>query len=140
MEREMSNELHDGGCFCGEVRYRVTGEPRTSAICHCASCRRASGAQSVAWLTFPFENFSFVSGDPVEYRSSPEVSRTFCGRCGTSLTYRHDGDPDFIDVTTASLDLPEEFPPARHVWLEDKVSWESANDGLPQFERGSSTG
>jgi hypothetical protein len=54
----------------------------------------------------------------VEHRSSAEVRRTFCGRCGTSLTYRHDGDPDFIDVATATLDHPDEFPPTRHVWLE----------------------
>ena len=136
----MSEDLREGGCLCGKVRYRVAGNPRTSAICHCVSCRRASGAQSVAWLTFPSEAFSFVSGDPAEYRSSVEVSRTFCGGCGTSLTYRHDRDPDFIDVTTASLDLPDEFPPTRHVWLEDKVSWESVNDGLQRFERGSSPG
>jgi hypothetical protein len=136
----MSKELLEGGCLCGGVRYRVSGKPRTSAICHCVSCRRASGAQSVAWLVFPSEAFSFVSGEPAEYRSSAEVSRTFCDTCGTSLTYRHDGNLDFIDVTTASLDLPDQFPPARHVWLEDKVSWESVNDGLPQFERGGSPG
>jgi hypothetical protein len=136
----MANDHREGGCFCGKVRYGVAGEPRTSAICHCVSCRRASGAQSVAWLVFPSEAFSFTSGDPAQYRSSAEVSRTFCGGCGTSLTYQHDGDPDFIDVTTASLDLPDELPPARHVWLEDKVGWESVNDGLPQFERGSSPG
>jgi hypothetical protein len=137
----MSGEdLREGGCLCGKVRYRVSGRPRTAAICHCASCRRASGAQSVAWVVFPSEAFSFVSGDPAEYRSSAEVSRTFCGGCGTSLTYQHDGNPDFIDVTTASLDLPGEFPPTRHVWLEDRVSWESVDDELPRFERGSSPG
>ena len=134
------DDLRDGGCSCGRVRYRVSGRPRASAICHCASCRRASGAQSVAWLTFPLEVFSLVSGDPAEYRSSAEVSRTFCGGCGTSLTYQHDGDPDFIDVTAASLDLPDEFPPTHHVWLEDRVGWESVNDGLPRFQRGSSPG
>jgi hypothetical protein len=136
----MSEELREGGCLCGEVRYRVAGEARTSAICHCVSCRRASGAQSVAWVVFPSEAFSFVSGDPAEYRSSSGVSRTFCATCGTSLTYQHDGNPDSIDVTTASLDLPDELPPTRHVWLEDKVSWESADDGLPRYERGGSPG
>ena len=109
-----------------------------SAICHCFSCRRASGAPSFAWLTFPYESFAFVSGVPVKHRSSSEVSRTSCGGCGTSLTYRHDGDPDFIDVTTASMDLPDEFPPTHHVWLEDKIGWEKVTDGLPRFERGRS--
>jgi hypothetical protein len=136
----MDEDLREGGCLCGGVRYRVAGEARTSAICHCVSCRRASGAQSVAWVVFPSEAFSFVSGDPAEYRSSSGVSRTFCGRCGTSLTYQHDGNADSIDVTTASLDLPDELPPTRHVWLEDKVSWESVNDGLPLFEQGGSPG
>jgi hypothetical protein len=136
----MDEDLREGGCLCGGVRYRVAGEARMSAICHCVSCRRASGAQSVAWVVFPSEAFSFVSGDPAEYRSSSGVSRTFCGRCGTSLTYQHDGNADSIDVTTASLDLPDELPPTRHVWLEDKVGWESVNDGLPRFERGGSPG
>jgi len=64
------------------------------------------------------------------------VSRTFCQSCGTSLTYRHDEDPDSIDVTTASLDRPEEFPPTRHIWLEDRLAWDVANDDLPRFEQG----
>ncbi len=134
------DDLREGGCLCGKVRYRVSGGPCSSAICHCFFCRRASGAQSVAWLSFPAEAFAFVSGDPAEYRSSAEVSRTFCGGCSTSLTYQHDGDPDSIDVTAASLDLPEEFPPTHHVWLEDRVSWEGASGGLPRFQRGRSPG
>jgi len=43
---------HEGGCLCKAVRFRVTGDPLHSVICHCHSCRRASGAPSVAWLTF----------------------------------------------------------------------------------------
>jgi hypothetical protein len=129
--------MSDGGCLCGRVRYSAPGEPESSLICHCVSCRRAAGAQSVAWVTFRAGGFSWVCGDPVEHRSSAEVSRTFCGTCGTSLTYQHDADPNFIDVSTASLDDPDEFPPTRHVWLEDAIGWEKrANDGLQRFERG----
>ncbi|MDQ3568557.1 MAG: GFA family protein [Actinomycetota bacterium] len=82
------------------------------------------------------KDFSFVSGEHMEYRSSPEVVRTFCGKCGTSLTYQHEGDK--VDVTTASLDRPEDFPPACHIWMEDKIGWESVHDGLPRFQRGNS--
>ena len=132
----MSGDLREGGCFCGRVRYRVAGEPLRSAVCHCVSCRRTSGAPSVAWLTFPYRSLSFVSGEPADYRSSDEVSRSFCQGCGTSLTYRHDEDPDVVDVTAASLDRPDKFPPTRHIWLEDKLSWENVEDGLPRFEQG----
>ena len=132
----MDGGPHEGGCFCRRVRYRVDGEPLRSAVCHCFSCRSTSGAPSVAWLTFPYRRFSFVSGEPADFRSSDEVSRTFCQSCGTSLTYRQDEDPHCIDVTTASLDRPDEFPPTRHIWLEDKLAWEGLGDGLPRFEQG----
>jgi hypothetical protein len=39
-------------------------------------------------------------------------------------------------VTTASLDRPDEFPPSRHIWLDDKLAWEGVDDGLPRFEQG----
>ena len=123
--------MSDGGCLCGNVRYTLTEAPQSALICHCVSCRRAAGAQSVAWLNFPSRDFSLISGDPTRYRSSADVSRTFCGLCGTTLTYRNDGDPDFVFVTAASLDDPEEFPPTH-------LSWDLANDGLPRFERGGS--
>src|SRR3712207_9420544 len=108
MRRE---KVSDGGCLCGKVRYRVSERPRISAICHCVSCRRASGAQSVAWLTVAIEGFSFVTGDPARYRSSAEVSRTFCGGGGAKLTHQHGDGPGFIDGAAASLDEPEEVPP-----------------------------
>ncbi len=133
----MGKDLHDGGCFCGGVRYRVTWAPRASFICHCVSCRRAAGAQSVAWLTVSSEDFSLVSSEPAEHRSSPGVTWAFCGGCGTPLTYRHDGDPDTVDVITASLDRSEAFPPTYHVWMEDRVVWEGVDDGLPQFRQDS---
>jgi hypothetical protein len=41
-------------------------------------------------------------------------------------------------VAAASLDDPDEFPPTHHVWMEEGVSWDTANDRLPQFARGGS--
>lgn len=130
----------EGGCFCGRVRYAMTAEPVSSSICHCDSCRRSCGAQSVAWLAVPAASLSFTSGEPTEHRSSEDVVRTFCGGCGTSLTYKHGGDPDSIDVTTASLDFPDDFPPTHHTWLEDKLGWEGIDDGLARYPWGSSSG
>src|SRR5215204_1232687 len=77
------------------------------------------GRSSVAWLNFPSRDFSLVSGEPTRYRSSVDVSRTFCGQCGTTLTYRNDGNPDSVFVTAGSLDDPDEFPPTHHVFIEN---------------------
>jgi hypothetical protein len=131
----MEEEVHNGGCLCGEVRYAVAGSPEKSFVCYCVSCRRASGAHAVAWLTVPASGFSLEAVAPVEHRSSEGVIRTHCGVCGTSLAYRREDGGGSIDVTTASLDLPEAFPPTHHVWLEDKVGWASVEDGLPRFRR-----
>jgi hypothetical protein len=46
----MTDIVSEGGCLCGAVRYRITGEPRSSSTCFCRSCRLASGATPVAWL------------------------------------------------------------------------------------------
>ncbi len=113
----------EGGCLCGEVRYRMTSSPDHLTMCHCSNCRRAVGAQSVAWLTLPANSFAFTQGTPVGYRTETEALRTFCGRCGTSLTYQNDNRPDEIDVTTGSADNPEDFPPTEHVWAEERLSW-----------------
>lgn len=130
----------EGGCLCGAVRYRAAGPAGDPTLCHCRSCRKAAGAPVVAWVTFPAAGFSFVSGRPVAYRSSPEVVRTFCGGCGTPLTYRHDKLPLEVDVTTCSLDEPAAHPPRDQVWTSHRLGWMAATDRLPAFpgRRGSS--
>jgi hypothetical protein len=61
------------------------------------------------------------------------VLRTFCGRCGTPLTYQNDDSPETIDVTTASLDEPQRFAPSREIWLDHRLAWEPVNEALPHF-------
>ena len=75
----------EGGCLCGEVRYRIQGEPLASVTCQCRTCRKASAAAIVPWLHLDAANFAFLAGTPVDFKSSPPVTRTFCGRCGTRV-------------------------------------------------------
>jgi hypothetical protein len=112
-----------GGCYCGAIRYAARAAPLHQANCHCANCRRAAGAQAVAWITVPLSSFSYEKGKPVRYRTETGAWRTFCGKCGTSLTYENDDRPDEIDITTGSLDDPEVFPPNKDVFPEEKLSW-----------------
>jgi len=125
----------EGGCLCGAVRYRASGAESNPTLCHCGSCRRAAGAPVVAWVTFPPAAFAFIRGEPTRFRSSPPVERTFCPRCGTSLTYQHTDFPNEMDVTIASLDDPAAFPPADHTWTSERVAWLELGDRLPQLAR-----
>ncbi|MGO8975472.1 MAG: GFA family protein [Steroidobacteraceae bacterium] len=133
----LQGQIFEGGCLCGAVRYRVSGSPLSSVICHCVSCRRASGAPTVAWLTYERTRFEWLSGRPQPHASSPGVLRCFCARCGSALSYENDANPNTIDVTTASLDDANLFAPTREVWLEHKLSWQPANAAPAQFQQDS---
>jgi len=127
----------EGGCLCTAVRYCLVGAPLHSVICHCRSCRKASAAPAVAWLTFKLESFQLLRGVPRSFRSSPGVVRTFCERCGTPLTYATEHTADSIDVTTVSLDDPTRFAPTQEVWLEHQLPWQLRNPRLEHCLRGS---
>jgi hypothetical protein len=129
--------IHRGGCLCGAIRYAITGAPVVTTLCHCRSCRLASGAPSLAWTVVRVDDLRYDAGHPSEFESSPGVFRGFCRACGTSLSWRRLDRPDTIDLTTASLDAPDAFAPAKEIWLEHKLAWETAHPRLPHYARSS---
>lgn len=86
------------------------------------------------FVTFRSDQFELMRQEPIDFHSSPPVTRSFCGRCGTPLTYRHRDHADEIDVMTASLDNPEAFPPSHHIWVSHKLAWVQLSDGLPVYD------
>jgi hypothetical protein len=133
----MSEHASEGGCLCGAVRYRATGASTARTLCHCRSCRLASGAPSVAWAVFRASEFAFVRGEPTRFHSSPGVTRTFCRQCGTPITYQSESRPASIDVTTVTLDAADDFAPTKEIWVEEKLAWEQLNDGFARYPRSS---
>lgn len=129
----MSDSL-TGRCLCGSVRYRAPLPISPPTLCHCESCRRATGAHVVAWVTVANEALEFTAGSPVIYESSPQVRRGFCGSCGTPLTYWTKKRPGDIDLTVASLDRPDAVVPIDHVWMSDALAWDKPRDGLPGYQ------
>lgn len=125
-----------GGCHCGAIRYSLEGEPTHSSVCHCESCRRATGALTTAWVGYPSEALTIERGAPRSYCSSGVVDRQFCGECGTSLFYFNEQAlPGMVDVLAATLDEPDAFPPRLHVMTSDALTWEAGLDALPKFEQ-----
>src|SRR4051794_5138486 len=91
--RGVKMATHDGGCLCGKVRFRVTAQPLDSGYCHCRMCQQNSGAPVVAWVTFPTESFTWISGSPKSYASSARASRSFCADCGSYLFFKSEDVP-----------------------------------------------
>jgi hypothetical protein len=126
--------MHKGGCLCGQVRYTMHGEPMWVSVCHCVTCRRASGATSVVWATFRLADFELHHGPLTIHRSSREVERGHCAACGASVTFLQRGEGT-IDIAVATLDDPEAVPPDRDIWMDSRLSWEAVDHHRRHFAR-----
>jgi len=126
-----------GGCLCGAVRFHITAAPRSIAYCHCRMCQQAGAAPVVPWVTVRQSEFVIDRGEPKKYQSSAKAVRSFCGTCGTPLTFQYVGDAVWLDITLSSFDRPEALPPQFHVWTASAMPWLDIHDGLPRYpERG----
>lgn len=127
---------HTGRCHCGAIRYQLTGEPRSVALCHCSDCRRSAGAPFVHWAMFPEAALTVLAGTPKTINSSGTAMRAFCADCGTGLFYRNAPVlPGIVDIQAATLDDPDALPPAVQIQTAERLAWVSHLAQLPAFER-----
>lgn len=132
----MSGGALEGGCLCGQIRYRLHGDLEESAYCHCRTCQRQSGAPVVAWFSIQPSNFAYTKGAPKGFRASSRATREFCGDCGTYLLFREDDAGATLGVNTATLDEPAKVPPTFHIWHESRIAWFETADHFPRFAKG----
>jgi hypothetical protein len=126
-------EIHHGGCLCGAVRYEVRGRALQTTLCHCEDCRRASGAPCVAWTFFRHGGLSWIKGTP-KLLIHADRERTFCGDCGSPLTFFDPSIPDLFEANTNTLDDPAAHPPADQCWTCDELPWTASIAEVPRFE------
>lgn len=123
-----------GGCLCGAVRFSVATEPLWSAYCHCESCRRATAAPVAAFVGFDEGSVQFTGDARRFFPSSSGVERSFCGSCGTPLSYRATRWPGEIHLYTPTFDDPTPYPPTSHVHWAEKIAWLGVMDSLFKHE------
>lgn len=129
-----------GACLCGSVRFHVELPTLYCAHCHCSMCRRHHGAGFVTWFGVPAQRLALDAGSDhlVRFQSSDHGTRSFCGRCGSSLFCESKHRPDQIDVTLASMEGPIDREPQLHVHFDDRARWVVVEDELPRL--GGATG
>ena len=127
----MPNLTYSGQCFCGTVKFRVSGTPEGMGYCHCESCRSWSASPVNGFTLWDPKNLEITNGkDHVgECHKTENSHRKFCTRCGGHLMTEHPG-MGLVDVFAAML--PElEFKPELHVHYGEKTL--SVPDGIPKF-------
>ena len=123
-----------GSCLCGAVRFEIRGPRGAMSHCHCAMCRKAHGAAFGTYSRVQRSDFVLLSGETGirAYRSSPTVTRTFCGTCGSTLQWITDDRPDALDIAIGTLDDDPGVRPSLHIFTASKAPWFEITDALPQ--------
>lgn len=124
---------HRGHCLCGAIRFVASAEPTWSGICHCDSCRRATGGILMAAASFPRAAVRFEGAERKFHDSSPGVRRGFCGACGTALSYENERWPDDVNLNLANFEDPARIRPAMQIFTRDRLPWLHVVDDLPRY-------
>lgn len=125
-----------GGCLCGAVKYVLDGAPLLMENCHCSLCRKAHGGAYATFLKIERKDFRFTRGAEQigAYRSSAEVTRTFCRECGSRLLFDWDQAKEYLWLAAGSLDDDPGITPSFHIFVGSKADWYQIEDALPQYE------
>lgn len=122
----------EGGCTCGEVRYRVASAPLIVHACHCRVCQRQNGAAFAVNGLIEADRVEVIKGAPVdclvESPSGAGQNIVRCPKCHTAVWSNYlvvGGNLGrmvrFIRVGT--LDRPELMAPDVHIYTESMQPW-----------------
>jgi hypothetical protein len=127
--------IHEGGCSCRKVRYRMNSAPMIVHACHCRWCQRESGTAFALNALIETDRMA-VTGE-VEVIDTPSNSGkgqriARCPACKVALWSNYGSGPDVIRfVRVGTLDNPDAMPPDIHVFTASKQPWLV----LPEGER-----
>jgi hypothetical protein len=120
-----------GHCYCGAVKFEITGKSDWVGHCHCESCRRQSGSVMTTFAGFKLEQVSFTGATPKSTSSEDGATRRFCGDCGSPVSYEYRNRPGEIHLQLGLFDDLESLVPQDHSFLEEKPGWFHADENLP---------
>ena len=124
-------ETHSGSCYCGAVEIEMTGPPLDMGYCHCANCRRFSGAPFASFTLWAPENVKVTKGADLltHFQSSEMSDQRHCSKCGTHVMIDH-AKIGLVDVRGA-LPATIKFKPTVHLNYDESVL--PMKDGLPKL-------
>lgn len=125
-----------GECFCGAVRYEITGKLRDARSCHCSRCRKAFSSQASAYALVDPDAFQWVAGEETltTYTGSQGFGLRFCSICGSTLCGTFQGHVHGVTLGCINGDPGVEI--TRHIFTGSKAPWEILPDGIVAFEEG----
>ena len=135
----MTETVREGGCACGEVRYRVHGEPIYVNNCHCRQCQQQTGSTSVVNAFIEADRFELLTGEisrnTVKAGSGGPHTIHRCAQCGTAIFSHYPRVGDLgVGFRVGTLDEPASLTPDAVIFSAEKMPWVALPQGIPQFE------
>jgi hypothetical protein len=126
----------EGGCACGDVRYRLTTEPLFVHCCHCLNCQRQTGSAFVINLLIEADRVELLAGDPQPVsvpRSGGKKQKIWrCPTCQVAVWSQYTSARVRF-VRGGTLDDPHAVTPDVHIFTRSKLDWVTLPDGVPAF-------
>jgi len=127
-----------GKCLCGEITYRVIRDFDFLYNCHCIDCRAFSGSAFATNILVRKDDLELddLNKNLVRFSSSPGVTRSFCGKCGSSIYSEKEGNGKMRALHCGGI---EEFPSLElktNFHTSQKCPWVEIDKGTNNFEHG----
>lgn len=134
----MTERLRQGGCGCGAVRYRISGEPIFVNNCHCRLCQQQTGSTSVVNAFFEAERAALLEGELTEHTVTGGSGGAHvicrCAACGSAVWsfYPRLGRLA-LGLRVGTLDEPGSITPDAVIYTESAMPWVAFPEGIPRF-------
>ena len=113
----------DGGCLCGQVRFRISAPPIMTFACHCRGCQHLTGSAFSLSIAAPTAAFQITAGQPVIGALHGPSHYWYCPHCMNWLYTEPDGMDWFVNVRATLLDDPYWFSPFVETKTSEKLPW-----------------
>ncbi|MDO8379345.1 GFA family protein [Phenylobacterium sp.] len=113
----------EGGCRCGQVRFRVSAPPILTMACHCTGCQRMTSSAFSLSAAIPSEGFTVTAGEPVIGGLHGANSHYFCPHCMSWMFTRPEGMDWFVNLRPTMLDDATWFVPFIETCTSEKLPW-----------------
>ncbi len=127
----------EGGCACGQVRYRLVSDPLFVHCCHCLNCQRQTGSAFVINLLIEADRVELLGREPKPVdvpRDDGSKQRIYrCPACQVAV-YSDYGRPEVLFVRGGTLDNPSSVSPDVHIFTKSKLGWVTLPESVPAVE------
>jgi hypothetical protein len=128
----------EGGCLCGQVRYKTDADPIFQGVCHCKNCQKQAGSAFSVVVGLPKEPLE-LTGELASYAdtgdSGDTVYRRFCPQCGSGIYSEADKRAGMVILKAGTLDDTSWLEPTIHVWTESAMPFTVIPEGAMAFPK-----